>query len=108
MPRYLILASCTPAAMAIFIHKPQERAPVLAANIQKMGGTLVSMDFCMSEFDTIVIAELPDDVTAAGLGLAINAAGHLEEFKIIRLLSGKEFLSAQQKANGLVYEAPKE
>lgn len=107
MPRYMILASYTSAAIAAFTSKPQERSPVLGGLIQRMGGTLISMDFCTNEFDTVVMAELPDDVTAAGLGLAIGGAGHLKSTKIVRLLSGQEFLAAQHKAHGLVYEAPK-
>lgn len=106
MPRYLILASYTPAAIASFVSKPQERAPLLGVLIQKMGGTLISMDFCTNDFDTAVVVELPDEVTAAGLSLAISAAGHLKSTKIVRLLTGQEFLAAQHKAHGMVYEAP--
>lgn len=107
MPRYVSMASYTAAAFATFVGKPQARAPGAAELLKKMGGSLISMDFGTGDFDVLIMFELPDDVTAAAFALRVNSAGHFKSNKVVRLLSGDEFLAAQHKAHGLVYEPPK-
>jgi uncharacterized protein with GYD domain len=107
MPRYVSLASYTPAAFTAFVGKPQERASGAAELLRKMGGSLISMDFSNGDFDVLIMFELPDDVTAAAFALRVNGAGHFKSNKVVRLLSSDEFLAAQQKAHLLSYEPPK-
>jgi len=106
MPRYLIQASYNSAAAAAFVSNPQDRVAGVQAVIEKLGGKLVSFDFCLGEYDVIAIGMLPDDTTAAALSLAINAPGHLKSYRTTRLLSPEEFMAAQQKAHGVGYKAP--
>jgi uncharacterized protein with GYD domain len=106
MPRYLIQGSYTSAAAAAFAGHPQDRAAGIQTAAGKLGGKLESVDFCLGEHDVIVIVELPDDVAAAALALAVNAPGHLKSYQTTRLLSAKEFLEAQQKAHNLAYKGP--
>jgi len=106
MPRYLVQASYTAAAAAAFVSNPQDRVGGIQAVIEKLGGKMVSVDFCLGEYDVIVVAEVPDDVTAAAVALAVNAPGHLKSYETTRLMSPQEFLEAQQKAHGAGYQAP--
>ena len=106
MPRYLIQASYTSAAAAAFVSNPQDRVAGLKAVIEKLGGKLESLDFCLGEYDVIGVAALADDTIAAALALAVNAPGHLKSYRTTRLLSPQEFLAAQQKAHGAGYQAP--
>ena len=106
MTRYLIQASYTSAAIAAFVSNPQDRVAGVRALIKKLGGKLVSFDFCLGEYDVVAVFEAPDDTTAAALALTVNAAGHLSSFRTTRLLSPKEFTAAQEKAHGLSYKAP--
>lgn len=107
MPRYLVQASYTTAAAAAFTSNPQDRVAGVRALVEKMGGKLESMDYCLGEFDLVAIAVLPDDVAAAAMALAVNAAGHIRSYKTTRLMSAEEFLAAQRKAHGAAYQAPK-
>ena len=106
MPRYMFQAAYTPAAMAAFISKPQDRVPGIKAVIEKMGGKMVSVDFCMGDYDVVLMAELPDDVAAAALALAVSAPGHLKSYRTTKLISPADFLAAQKKAQGAGYKAP--
>jgi len=54
----------------------------------------------------IGVVEIADDTSAAAMALAINALGHVRSYRTTRLLSGQEFLAAQQKTHGLDYRAP--
>ena len=107
MPRYLVQASYTTAAAAAFVNNPQDRVAGVRALAQKVGGSLESMDYCLGDFDLVAVATLPDDLTAAAMALAVNSAGHIKSYKTTRLMSAEEFLSAQQKAHGVTYQAPK-
>jgi len=106
MPRYLIQASYTAAAAEAFVSKPQDRVPGIRAVVKKMGGKLESCDYCLGDYDLVAIGTFPDDMSAAALALAVNAAGHLKSYKTTRLMSSKEFLEAQKKAHGVSYKAP--
>ena len=107
MPRYLVQASYTTAAAAAFAGNPRDRVAGVRALVEKMGGKLESMDYCLGDCDLVAIADLPDDVTAAAMALAVNAAGHMRSYKTTRLMSAEEFLAAQHKAHGAAYQAPK-
>lgn len=106
MPHYLIQASYTAAAAAAFVSNPQDRVPRVRAIVEELGGELISYDFSLGEYDAVGLVTLPDDTTAAAFSLAVNAAGHLKTSKTTRLMSGEEFLAAQQKANATTYQAP--
>ena len=107
MPRYLVQASYTSSAVATFVSNPQDRAAGIQALIEKLGGQMESLDFCLGEYDVIAVASLPDDTVAAAVALAVNAPGHLKSYRTTRLLSPEEFLAAQEQAHGASYEAPK-
>ena len=106
MPRYLIQASYTADAVAAFVSNPQDRVPGVRTMVEKLGGTLESFDFSLGEHDVVGVATLPDDTAAAAFSLAVNAAGHLKSYQTTRLMSGEDFVAAQQKAHGLNYQAP--
>jgi uncharacterized protein with GYD domain len=106
MPRYLIQASYTSAAAAAFVSKPQDRATGIRAVVRKLGGKLESLDFCLGDYDVVVVCNFPDDTSAAALSLAVNAPGHLKSYQTTRLMSAKEFLEAQKKAHSVSYKAP--
>ena len=49
---------------AAFASKPQDRIAGLRALVEKVGGKLESMDFCLGDYDTHVMCTLPDDKAA--------------------------------------------
>ena len=106
MPRYLIQASYTSAAAAAFVSNPQDRVAGVQAVVEKLGGKLESFEFSLGDYDVIAVGSFPDDSTAAACSLAVNAPGHLKSYKTTRLLSAEEFLTAQQKAHDVGYQAP--
>jgi uncharacterized protein with GYD domain len=106
MPRYLLQATYTSAALATFISSPQDRTAGVISLATKMGGKMDSLEFSFGDYDIVAIVTLPDDVAAAAMALAICAPGHIKSYKTTRLLSGAEFLTAQQKAHGAGYQPP--
>jgi uncharacterized protein with GYD domain len=106
MPRYMIQAAYTPAAAAAFASNPQERTSGVRALVEKAGGTLESFDFCLGEYDVVVLANLPGDAATAAMALAVSGAGHVSKYRTQRLMPEAEFLEAQRMAHGFSYKAP--
>ena len=53
--------------------------------------------FPFGEYDVLVVYEAPDDMTAASVAMAVNAAGEVKSAKTTRLLSGQEWLESLRK-----------
>jgi uncharacterized protein with GYD domain len=55
--------------------KASGRKAAIAQAIKKLGGKLEAIYFCLGENDVMLIADLPDHVSAAALGCAAGASG---------------------------------
>lgn len=106
MPRYLIQASYTSAARAAFVANPQDRQASVRALADKLGVRVESFDFSLGDYDVVIIAEGPDDVTAVAIALVATAAGHLSTYKTTKLLSNDEMLEAMRIASSVSFSGP--
>ena len=61
MPLYMTQFAYTSEAWKALVKKPEDRGKVFGELIEKMGGSLVSMYYCMGEYDGMVIYEAPDE-----------------------------------------------
>ena len=61
--------------------------------VEKLGGTVDTFDFAFGKDDVYVIADLPDQVTAAAIGLAVGASG-LTTVRTIVLVTPEEIDAA--------------
>lgn len=67
--------------------------------IARLGGRLESFYFAFGDADVYLIADLPDNATAAAIGLAATASGALRT-KTVALLTPEEIdRAAQQKVS---------
>ena len=69
------------------------RAEVVRALIENSGGQVEALYFAFGEHDLYVMAELPDHVTAAALGIRVRAAGGVEA-NVVPLLTPEEIDAA--------------
>lgn len=106
MAYYLLQGAYTPAAWAAQLQNPQNRVEVLRPVVESLGGRFESAYFAFGEYDIIVIIELPDNVSAAALSLAINAGGAVKSIKTTPLMPLEEGVEAMRKASGLGYRPP--
>jgi uncharacterized protein with GYD domain len=98
MARYLVQASYTPESWAAQLENPQDRRQVVEPLLQRLGGRFETLDYAFGEYDIIAIVELPDNVSAAAVGLAIMAGGAMKAYKTTPLLSSSEGLQAMRRA----------
>ncbi len=96
MPRYLWQASYTAeGTRGLLKDGGTSRRTSIEKLIQNLGGTLESFDYAFGGEDAFVVAELPDQETAAAVSLTVNASGAVV-LKTVTLLSPEEIDRAAQ------------
>jgi uncharacterized protein with GYD domain len=63
-----------------------------------LGGKLESFYYCFGKFDAVLIAEAPDNVSAAAVGLAVAQTGSVTRYETRTLLTPDEGREAMRKA----------
>ncbi len=106
MAHYMIQASYTPEAWATQIKNPQNLVDRLRGAIEGLGGKIVGAWYSFGDYDVVVIAEYPDDVSAAAFSIAAAAGGSVKSAKTTPLLTLQEGMDAMNKAGGSSYEPP--
>jgi uncharacterized protein with GYD domain len=97
MPKYLFHGSYRPeGTKGLMKEGANQRRANLEALVKQQGGRLEVFYFTFGDADAVGIAELPDNVTAAALSLAINASG-MVGVKTTVLLSVEEMDQATKK-----------
>ncbi len=72
MAHYLYQAAFTSDAWATLAKNPQDRTEAVRTLIEGVGGKLISYHFAFGEYDIVVMAELPDNVSAAAGAIAVS------------------------------------
>ena len=107
MPLYLWQGAYTAEAWSNLIRKPQNRIEVVRPVIEKLGGKIRGAYFSFGEYDVILFLEMPDNVSAAALAMAITAGGALRASKTTVLMSPDDGLAAMKQAAAMNYQPPK-
>ena len=107
MPFYLVQASYSAPATAAMVKNPQDRAAAVGPMIERAGGKLHGLWLAFGEYDIVAIAEMPDNVSAAAMAMAIGSSGAMSAYKSTPLLTSAESVEAMTKAAGVGYQPPK-
>lgn len=107
MSLYMMQFAYTSEAWKALVKHPEDRGAVFATQAEKMGGRLVSLYYCMGEYDGLVIFEAPDEETAAAIVFTVISPGHVKASKTTPLMTVDETMAAMHKANAEAYPAPK-
>ena len=104
MPKYLIQGSYTSeGTKGVRKDGGSKRRQIAEALMKEAGGKLDSFYFTFGDTDFLGIADIPDNISAAALSLAVNASG-LTTLRTTPLLSVEEMDSAAKKQIG--YRGP--
>ena len=71
--------------------------------IEKLGGKIEAAWFSFGNYDIVVITQLPDNVSAAGIAMAFAAGGACKSVQTTPLISPDEALEALHKARECGY-----
>jgi len=97
MPHFLIQAKYTSEGLkGLLKDKASGRKAAVSKAIAALGGKLESIYFCFGAHDVVLIAEAPDNVSAAALSVTVGATG-LVRINSTPLLSVEEMDRAVAK-----------
>lgn len=106
MKKYLIKASYNANGVKGLLEDGgTKRKLVVQKMLAEMGGKLESFYYAFGEHDAYIVSELPDDVSAAAIGLRVNSTG-LVSITTTVLLSPEDIDAASKKS--INYKAPGE
>jgi uncharacterized protein with GYD domain len=71
--------------------------------IEKLGGKIEAAWFAFGDYDIVVIADLPDNVSAAAIAMAFAAGGACKSVQTTPLISPEEAIQALKKAGECGY-----
>ena len=98
MPKFLLKASYTSSGVkGVMKDGGTGRREAVQKLIEGAGGKMEAFYFAFGEADVYVIADLPDNVTAAALSAAVNSVGAVE-LGTVALLTPEEIDQAVKKA----------
>ena len=97
MPRFMIAANYTAEGeQGLLKDGGTARRTSVTKMIENLGGNVETFDYTFGADDVFVVCELPDNVTAAAIGLTIGASG-LVGIRTIVLLTPEEIDAAAAK-----------
>ena len=104
MPKYLIQASyTTDGVRGVVKDGGSSRRSAVAKLIESVGGKLEAFYFAFGSSDAYVIADMPDNASAAAASLAVNSSGAVTTTVTV-LLAPEEVDAACRKTPA--YRAP--
>lgn len=106
MAKYLITASYSAEGIkGLLKDGGSNRRDAAAKAIEDVGGTLESFHFAFGNHDAFVIADFPNEIAAAAVGLKINSSG-LVSMSTTALLTPEQVDAACDKGTTLAYQPP--
>jgi uncharacterized protein with GYD domain len=103
MAHYSLQTAYTPLGWAALLKDPQDRLAAVEPVVERLGGKIVNGWFTFGDYDVLVICEMPDQVSAAALSMAISAGGAVKAVKTTPLMSFDDGLEALRKAKQAEY-----
>jgi len=108
MKAFLILASYNSQTWAALVKEPKNRLEVANPIIDNLGGKIVCAYLTFGDYDSVAIVDMPDDVTAAALSMALLASTAFKSVKTTPILSWKDAVEAMKQAKKVLFELPNE
>lgn len=74
--------------------------------IKNIGGKILTAYLSFGDYDMLGIVDLPDNITAAALSIALMAGGGVQNIKTTPLLTFEEGVKSMKKAKKVSYIPP--
>lgn len=106
MPHYLFQVSYTAESWASLMKNPENRRESIGRLMTNAGGSLDAFYFAFGEHDVIVLATLPDNVSAGAVAVAAAGSGAVRSLSTTVLMTAEEGQEVMRKAAGVAYAPP--
>jgi uncharacterized protein with GYD domain len=98
MAHYLIQLSYTAESWAAQLADPKDRRDIVRPLLERLGGRIVAAYYAFGPADVVLLAELPDNTSAAALSLTLRSAGAVQTLQTMPLLPIEEGVAAMHQA----------
>ena len=106
MANYLLQVTYAPQAWAALVDEPQNRTEAVQGAVEQLGGIVHSTWLAFGDYDVVSIFELPDNIRAAAISMAISAGGGVKAVKTTPLMTWEEGVEAMRAAAQAAYQPP--
>ena len=106
MASYMIQVAYTSEAWATLVKSPQNRLEAVRPAIERLGGKIEGSWLSFGEYDAVIVAQMPDNASAAAFSIAVSAGGAVKAMKTTPLMTAEEGLDAMKKASSAGYRPP--
>jgi len=89
------------------INNPEDRSVAVKKLIEKLGGKQLAFYYSYGDYDGLIIADMPDNISGLATTMAAFSAGGTAKIKTTVLITVEEAMAAMKKASGLKLEQPK-
>lgn len=103
MPHYLQQVAYSREGWEAVVANPQNRIEAVRPIIEKLGGKIEAAWFAFGDYDIVVIADMPDNVSMAAISMAFAAGGACRSVHTTPLISPDEAVQALKKARECGY-----
>jgi len=107
MAFYLMRAQYSSSAVEAMVKHPQHREEALRKSCAALGGKMHHFFFCFGEYDAVVLAELPDNKSAAALSMSAEGSGAVTMVNTTVLLTVSEAMESMKAAQTDQYAPPR-
>lgn len=105
MPHYLVQVAYSREGWEALVKQPQDRIEAVRPTFEGVGGKISSAYFAFGDYDVVLIAELPDNVSAAAIAMAFAGGGACKAVHTTPLLTSAEAVDAMKKASESGYRS---
>lgn len=98
MAHYLFQGGYAAEAWAGLIENPEDRTAVVHAALESIGGKLEALYYTFGTDDFVGLAEVPDNIQAAAVSIAVASTGRYRNFRLTPLLTAQDMVQAMQGA----------
>lgn len=99
MPLFMYQAAYTSESWAAQVKNPQDRIETMARQVcEAVGGKLIGGWLCMGEYDLVLIADVPNVESMAGIAMAFAAGGSGKGGRTTALMTGAQGIEALKNA----------
>jgi len=107
MALLMIQFSYKPETVVKLIKNPEDRSVAVKNLLEKFGGKLLAFYYTYGDYDGIVIADMPDNVSGLAANMVAVAGGGNTKLKTTILITVEEAMAAMKKASGVQLAQPK-
>ena len=106
MSKYLFQLAYTGDAWTAQVKNPQNALNRATTVIESLSGKIESLYYAFGEYDLIGIMDMPSNVNAAAVSLAVSAGGAVKSIRITPLMEMDEGVAAMKAAATATYSPP--